>query len=57
MGGQLSLSREIQLISHGGEVGVVNDPLGIGSIGIFQVVIYSALELAIVAGIRICGRR
>jgi hypothetical protein len=57
MGGQSLSSKEILLISGGGRVGAVRDPLGIGGVGIFQVAMYSASELSVVAAAGICGRR
>jgi hypothetical protein len=57
MGGQSFLSKEILLISGGGGVGAVRDPLGIGGVGIFQAAIYSASELSVVVVAGICGRR
>jgi hypothetical protein len=57
MGDQSSSLREILLISSGGGVGAINDPLGIGRVRIFRVAMYLALELAVVAAARICGRR
>jgi hypothetical protein len=57
MGGQLVSSREILLMSSGGRVRTVRDLLGIGRVGIFQMVIYSASKLSVVAVAGICGRR
>jgi hypothetical protein len=57
MGGQLVLSREILLMSGGGGVGAVKDPLGIGGVGMFRAVMYSASELSVVAVAGICGGR
>jgi hypothetical protein len=49
IGGQSFLSKEILLISGGSGVGAVRDPLGIGGVRIFQVAMYSASELSVVA--------
>ena len=57
MGGQLLSSIEILLMSGGGGVGAVRVPLGIGGVGIFQVVMYLASEPSVVAVAGICGRR
>jgi hypothetical protein len=57
IGGQSFSSKEILLISGGGRVGAVRDPLGIGGVGIFWAAIYSASELSVVAAAGICGRR
>ena len=57
MGGQSSSSIEILLMSGGGGVGAVRDPLGIGGVGIFRAAMYSASELAVVAVAGICGGR
>jgi hypothetical protein len=57
MGGQSSSSREILLMSGGGRVGAVKDLLGIGGVGMFRAVMYSASELSVVAAAGICGRR
>ena len=57
MGGQLVSLREILLMSGGGGVGAVRDPLGIGGVGMFWAAMYSASELAVVAVAGICGGR
>jgi hypothetical protein len=57
MGGQSSLSIEILLMSGGGGVGAVRDPLGMGGVGMFWAAMYSASELAVVAVVGICGGR
>jgi hypothetical protein len=57
MGGQLSSSREILLMSGGGGVGAVKDPLGIGGVRMFWAAMYSASELSVVAAAGICGGR
>jgi hypothetical protein len=57
MGGQSLSSIEILLMSGGGGVGAVRVPLGIGGVGIFQAVMYSASELSVVAVAGICGGR
>jgi hypothetical protein len=44
-------------MSGGSGVGAINDPLGIGGVGIFRAVMYSASELAVVAAAGICGER
>jgi hypothetical protein len=57
IGGHLFSLKEILLMSGGGGVGAVRDALGIGGVRIFQVVMYLALELFVVAVAGICGRR
>jgi hypothetical protein len=57
MGGQSFLLNEILLMSGGGGVGAVRDPLGIGRVRMFQVAMYSASELSVVAVAGICGGR
>ena len=57
MGGQSVSSREILLMSGGGGVGAVRDPLGIGGVGMFWAAMFSASELAVVAVAGICGGR
>jgi hypothetical protein len=57
MGDQSVSSREILLMSSGGGVGAVRDPLGIGRVGMFRAAMYSASELSVVAVAGICGGR